>query len=54
MTKDNLNDVLYAMLGSRHLVDSWWQSPNKAFDNKCPCDVELSKVEEYIMWYAMK
>lgn len=52
LTRDKLNQLLMTMLGSEELVNEWWQSPNKAFDNKRPCDVELSQVKDYLIWHA--
>ena len=46
------NSMLMAMLGSDALVDKWWVSPNKAFDNKCPVDVDQQKVVDYLMWHS--
>lgn len=52
ITKEKLNPILMGLLGSQELVDRWWTSPNKAFDNKPPCDVELAKVKDYLIWHA--
>ena len=43
------NLMLISMLGSNDLVDKWWISPNKAFDNKCPVDVDNQDVMKYLM-----
>ena len=51
-TKDSLDVILFSMLGSEELVGLWWSSPNKAFDNKPPCEVELSEVRKYLIWHA--
>lgn len=40
--KKDINVMLHAMLGRRDLVDTWWDSPNKAFDMKTPNEVYLS------------
>jgi hypothetical protein len=56
--KLTLNKYLYAMLGRSELIDQWWDSPNKAFDNKTPNEIYLSgeegrkKVADYIMFHA--
>ena len=42
------NLMLISMLGSNDLVDKWWISPNKAFDNKCPVDVDDQDVIKYL------
>lgn len=36
VTKSDLNKILHSMLGRFSLVDLWWDSENKAFDNKTP------------------
>lgn len=46
------NSMLMAMLGSDALVEKWWNSPNKAFDNKCPVDVDQKDVVEYLMFHT--
>jgi len=43
-----MNDMLFTMLGSDELVECWWETPNKAFDMKCPKDVEEQKVHQYL------
>ena len=43
------NLMLISMLGSNDLVDKWWISPNKVFDNKCPVDVDNQDVIKYLM-----
>ena len=43
-----MNGMLFAMLGSDELVQLWWETPNKAFDMKCPKDVEEQKVHQYL------
>jgi len=43
--------LLTAMLGSK-LVDTWWSSPNKAFNGETPAEVWLTdyfKVYNYVM-----
>lgn len=50
--QDQLDLMLMALLGSEDLVDRWWKTPNKALDNKCPSDVELSEVKNYLMLYC--
>jgi hypothetical protein len=46
------NALLMAMLGRQELVDQWWNSPNKGFDNAHPADVDPKKVLEYLMAHA--
>jgi hypothetical protein len=40
------------LLGSDALVEKWWNSPNKQFDNKCPVDVDHEEVVKYLMWHT--
>lgn len=51
-TNPTANSMLMGMLGSDALVEKWWVSPNKAFDNKCPVDVDKQDVVEYLMWHS--
>jgi len=51
-TNPSANSMLMGMLGSDQLVSRWWGSPNKAFDNKCPVDVDQQIVVEYLMWHS--
>jgi uncharacterized protein (DUF2384 family) len=52
----NLDSILLAMLGSRELVERWWSTPNKAFDDEIPDDVfhsaERNQVIKYILGHA--
>jgi hypothetical protein len=48
---DYFNILLLAMLGDRELVKRWWDTPNLAFDNKCPKDVDENKVKSYLEGY---
>lgn len=36
MRKEILDILLLSVLGSKDLVNKWWQSPNKSFNNKTP------------------
>lgn len=47
-TKQKLNAILMGLLGSEELVERWWTSPNKAFDDKPPCEADMSKVIDYL------
>lgn len=54
VAKQRAQVLLTAMLGSK-LVDLWWISPNKAFDEETPQTVWLKdyvKVYNYIMHHA--
>lgn len=46
------NTMLLGLLGSDALVEKWWNSPNKAFDNKCPVDIDEKDVVSYLMWHS--
>ena len=53
--KETCDRLLASMLGSWELVDKWWNSPNKGFDNETPISVfetDKSKVINYIFHYA--
>lgn len=45
ITKIEINRYLQAMLGRADLIDRWWHSSNKAFDNKTPNAVYLADEE---------
>jgi hypothetical protein len=50
--KAALDEALFAMLGSQEFVNSWWTSPNLAFDLKQPKEVFQTKpaqVQKYII-----
>ena len=52
----NLDNILLDMLGSRELVERWWATPNKAFDDQIPDDLfhsaERNQVVKYILSHA--
>lgn len=43
-----LNTLLFSLLGSHELLESWWTSPNKGFNDKCPKDVPDEEVRNYL------
>jgi hypothetical protein len=45
ITKIEINRYLHAMLGRVDMIDLWWDSPNKAFNDKTPNDVYLADAE---------
>ena len=47
-----LNTLLFSLLGSHELLEGWWTSPNKGFNNKCPKDVPDEEVKEYLERYC--
>ena len=51
-TSPSANSMLMGLLGSDALVEKWWNSPNKQFDNKCPVDVDHEEVVKYLMWHT--
>lgn len=40
--KSQLNRILFGLLGDMQLVDQWWHSGNKAFDDKTPNEIYYS------------
>jgi hypothetical protein len=51
VAKQRTQVLLIAMLGSK-LVDTWWSSPNKAFDGETPHNIwikDYAKVYNYVM-----
>ena len=49
---NDLDEVLLSLLGSKELVDLWWETANKAFAYKTPQEVwnvEPEKVAQYVM-----
>jgi hypothetical protein len=50
--RTQLNQILFALIGSSELVEQWWGSPNKAFDDENPSKVlatDPEKVVTYIL-----
>lgn len=47
-----LNRLVVALVGSEELAAKWWTTPNKAFDNECPCGADLDHVKEYLIWHC--
>lgn len=44
-SKEYLNTLLITLLGSTDLVQKWWKSPNRAFNNNPPeIEYEVNKV----------
>lgn len=57
MTKHELNDLLYQLLGSDDLVSRWWHSPNKHWNMETPYSVwtrNPEDVEKYITFFCFK
>jgi hypothetical protein len=52
MDTDKYNRILYALLGSEELVQKWWESPNKAFDEMTPNEMlnrDKTRVKNYLL-----
>ena len=52
MVTDKYNRILYALLGSNELVQKWWSSPNKAFDDITPIEMwdrDKDRVKNYLL-----
>lgn len=54
VAKQRAQALLTALLGSK-LVETWWNTPNKAFDNRTPAGIWIEdylKVYNYLMQNA--
>ena len=51
---NNLNAILLQLLGSRELVERWWASPNKAFDDAIPDDIFHSERRGEVIKYILQ
>lgn len=50
--KQEVDAMLQAMLGGdKPLIDSWWNRPNKAFEEKHPVDVPIWEVHKYLLQF---
>ena len=52
MVTDKYNRILYALLGSNELVQKWWASSNKAFDDMTPSEMwnkDKDRVKNYLL-----
>ena len=52
MDTDKYNRILYALLGSEELVQKWWESPNRAFDEMTPNEMlnrDKTRVKNYLL-----
>ena len=52
MDTDKYDRILYALLGSQELVQKWWVSPNKAFDEMTPIEMwdrDRDRVKNYLL-----
>ncbi len=52
MVTDKYDRILYSLLGSQELVQKWWASPNKAFDEMTPIEMlnrDEARVKKYLL-----
>jgi hypothetical protein len=52
MDTEQFNRILYALLGSQELVQKWWESPNRAFDEMTPNEMlnrDKTRVKNYLL-----
>ena len=52
MVTDKYNRILHALLGSDELVQKWWSSPNKVFDDITPIEMwdrDKDRVKNYLL-----
>jgi hypothetical protein len=52
MVTDKYDRILYALLGSEELVQKWWESPNRAFDEMTPIEMwnrDKDRVKKYLL-----
>lgn len=57
MTKMELNDLLFTLLGSDDLVSRWWHTPNMNWGGRTPYSVwtrEPLAVQNYITFFTKK
>lgn len=55
MTKHELNDLLYKLLGSEDLVARWWHTPNRYWDGQTPYTVytrDEKAVTDYVLFFS--
>lgn len=50
MKKSKIDRLLLPLLGSQELIDMWWKTENKAFNNKTPEEI-LVKDSSLIVTY---
>ena len=52
MVTDKYDRILYSLLGSDELVQKWWSSSNKAFDEMTPIEMlnrDEARVKNYLL-----
>ena len=45
---DYCNAMLFSLIGDHELVVNWWNTPNRAFEGQCPCDIDENTVKSYL------
>lgn len=53
MTREELNQHLYALVGSENLVKQWWMTPNRAWQGREPEEIWARDPKEVIS-YVMR
>lgn len=53
MTREELNQHLYALVGSESLVKQWWMTPNRAWQGREPEEIWHKNPEDVIS-YVMR
>ena len=53
MTREELNQHLYALVGSENLVKQWWATSNRAWQGREPEEIWARDPEEVIS-YVMR
>jgi len=52
LVPEKYNRILHALLGSQELVQKWWSSSNKAFDEMTPIEMlnrDEARVKNYLL-----
>ena len=52
MDTDKYDRILHALLGSNELVQKWWSSSNRAFDDISPIEMwdrDKDRVKKYLL-----
>ena len=50
MNKESLEKLVLILVGqNRSAADTWWYSPNEAFDMNRPIEVDTKQVRDYLI-----
>jgi hypothetical protein len=52
LVPEKYDKILYALLGSQELVQKWWASPNRAFNEITPIEMwdrDKDRVKNYLL-----